>query len=234
MPNIDIPPLEKTQRVVLGPITSEEGSISGNISVLENIFLHQLHFDPEADFSRRLFLIFGDQLTAQRIRSIISLRSEAAQSFDCYGWALPVLALFHLRMNLIWMIFKHHFGGQKGNTNQYSTIHAHAEVLNRKVIPPGQAPFNYTEELTIHSFYGRIIALLLIKLKSRVRAASMVEIKSRIAELLRNLSPQEFLGLIEGSPQMAFSKEVRNRANGSGPGLIDKSALEDEEFTNYV
>jgi hypothetical protein len=54
MPKIDILPLEKTQRVVLGPIPSEEGSISGNISVLDNIFLHQLRFSPEADFSQRL------------------------------------------------------------------------------------------------------------------------------------------------------------------------------------
>src|SRR6266516_341644 len=101
MPKIDIPPLEKTQRIVLGPIPSEEGSVSGNISVLENIFLHQLRFSPDADFSQRLFLIFGDQLTVQRIRSIISLRSEAAQDFDRYRWALPVLALVHLKMNLI-------------------------------------------------------------------------------------------------------------------------------------
>ena len=59
-------------------------------------------------------------------------------------------------MDLIWLIFKNHFGDQKGNTNQYSTVHARAEVLNRKVIS-GQPPFNYAEELTIHSFYRRIL-----------------------------------------------------------------------------
>lgn len=238
MPKIDILPLEKTQRVVLGPIPSEEGSISGNVSVLENIFLHQLRFSPETDFSQRLFLIFGDQLTVQRIRSIVSLRSEAAEGFNRHMWALPVLALFHLKMNLIWLIFKNHYGDQKGNANQYSTIHAHAELLNRKVIPPGQPPFNYTEELTIHSFYGRIIALLLIRLKSRLRAVGMAEIKSRVAELVENLSPQEFLDLIEGIRQMAFSREARDRANESSDDLADdlaeESWPEDEEFTNHV
>ena len=231
MPKIDIIPSEKTQRVVLGPIPAEEGSVSGNISVLRNIFLRQLDFDRETDFSRRLFLIFGDQLTVQRIRSIMFMRREAMGDFGRHGWALPVLALFHLRMNLIWLIYKSHFGDQKGNTNQYSTVHAHVEALNRKVIPPGQPPFNYTEELLIHSFYGRIVGLLLIKLKSRLRVAGTTEIKSRMAEVLGNLSPQEFLDLVEGIRQMAFSKEVRSRANEDsteGPGL------EDEEFTNHV
>lgn len=145
MPKIDIPPLEKT--LVLGPIPSEEGSISGNIKVLDNIFLRQLGFSSEEEFSQRLFLIFGDQLTVQRIRSIIFMRSEEARNFNRHTWALPVLALFHLRMNLIWLIYKRHFGDQKGNTNQNSTIHAYAELLNRKVIPPGQPPlrnFQYT------------------------------------------------------------------------------------------
>jgi hypothetical protein len=133
-------------------------------------------------------------------------------------------------MNLIWLIHKSHFGDQTGNTNQYSTVHAHAEVLNRKVIPPGQPPFNYTEELMIHSFYGRIVGLLLIKLKSRLRVAGTTEIKSRMAEVVGNLSPQEFLDLIEGIRQMAFSKEVRSRAEGGTKG----SAPEDVEFTNHV
>ena len=230
MPKIDIIPLEKTQRVVLGPIPSEEGSISGNISVLRNIFLHQLDFDREEDFAQRLFLIFGDQLTVQRIRSIIFMRRQAIGDFGCHRWALPILAIFHLKMNLIWLIHKSHFGDQTGNTNQYSTVHAHAEVLNRKVIPPGQPPFNYTEELMIHSFYGRIVGLLLIMLKSRLRVAGTTEIKSRMAEVVRNLSPQEFLDLIEGIRQMAFSKEVRSRAEGGTKG----SAPEDVEFTNHV
>jgi hypothetical protein len=234
MPKIDIPPLEKTQRVVLGPIPAEEGSISGNIKVLDNIFLRQLGFSSEEEFSQRLFLIFGDQLTVQRIRSIIFMRSEATKDFNRHTWALPVLALFHLRMNLIWLIYKHHFGDQKGNTNQYSTIHAHAELLNRKVIPPGKPPFNYTEELTIHSFYGRIIALLLIRLKNRLRTVGMTEIKSRAAELIGNLGPQEFLDLIEGIRQMAFSKEARDRANENSDDLDEDSGTEDEEFTNHV
>ena len=62
MPKIDIIPSEKTQRVVLGPIPSEEGSISGNISVLRNIFLRQLDFDREVDFSSRLFLFSATNL----------------------------------------------------------------------------------------------------------------------------------------------------------------------------
>jgi hypothetical protein len=52
------------------------------------------------------------------------------RDFGRHRWALPVLALFYLKMNLIWLIYKNH---EKGNTNRYSTVHAHAEVLNWKV-----------------------------------------------------------------------------------------------------
>jgi hypothetical protein len=58
--------------------------------------------------------------------------------------------------------------------------------------------------------HGRIIALLLIKLKSRLRAVGMTEIKSKIAELVGNLCPQEFLDLIAGIRQMALSREARS------------------------
>jgi hypothetical protein len=59
-------------------------------------------------------------------------------------------------------------------------------------------PFNYTDELMTHSFYGRIVGLLLIKLKSRLRVAGTTEIKSGMAEVVGKLSPQEFLDLIGG------------------------------------
>ena len=56
-----------------------------------------------------------------------------------------------------------------------------------------------------------------------------------MAKVVGKLSPQEFLDLIGGIRQMAFSKEVRSvpmcRANESS---TEGSAPEDEEFTNHV
>jgi hypothetical protein len=75
MPQLDILPPEKTLSTTLGPIPAE-GTIAGNYDILHNIFIRQLAFNPDMDFSTRLFLVFGDQLTVSRIRSIKFERRE--------------------------------------------------------------------------------------------------------------------------------------------------------------
>ena len=76
MPELDILPPEVTPSTTLGPIIAEEGSIDGNYEVLKDIFLHQLSLDKEKDFFSRLFIIFGDQLTVSRLRSVQLERNE--------------------------------------------------------------------------------------------------------------------------------------------------------------
>jgi len=55
MPRLEILPPEETYSVNLGPIYTGESTIAGNYDVLKNIFLEQLSFDRESDFSRDSF-----------------------------------------------------------------------------------------------------------------------------------------------------------------------------------
>src|SRR5436190_11919281 len=111
MPKIDILPPRKTVHRPLGPIPHDESSNAGNLAVLENIFRGQYRL-PDYTFEKRLFLVYGDQKTTQRLRTIKRRRRESEQPFDSLQWVLPVPALFHLKMNLLYMISRVHFGGQ--------------------------------------------------------------------------------------------------------------------------
>jgi hypothetical protein len=160
MPVIDILAPVKTVYCSLGPIPHDESSNAGNIMILENIFQHQYHL-PKSAFEQRLFLIYGDQKTTQRIRSIKQRREQAEQPYDRLQWALPVPALFHLRMNYLYMILRLHFGGPGGDQ---STLYDAMNFWTRKKISKSKAEFYALEQLIIHSFQARICALLWCKL----------------------------------------------------------------------
>ena len=101
MPELDILPPEVTPSTTLGPIIAEEGSIDGNYEVLKDIFLRQLSLDKEKDFFSRLFIIFGDQLTVSRLRSVQLERNEAEFPYDRHNWLVQVPSFFHVQMNFL-------------------------------------------------------------------------------------------------------------------------------------
>ena len=156
MPVVDALAPVKTVHHSLGPILHDESSNAGNILILENIFQHQYR-QPDSAFERRLFLIYGDQKTTQRIRSIKQRREEAERPYDRLEWALPVPALFHLRMNYLYMISRLHFGGPGSDQ---STLYDAMNFWTRKKISKSNADFYALEQLIIHSFQARICALL--------------------------------------------------------------------------
>ena len=129
MPKLEILPPEKTHSVNLGPINAGEDTIAGNYDVLEKIFLQQLSLNHESNFSKRLFLVFGDQLTVARIRSIKSERREDSSAYERFNWLMPVPGLFHLKMNLLYSLGKSHRGDDDSSTNSYSAMKKMAHAL---------------------------------------------------------------------------------------------------------
>lgn len=213
MPRLDILPPERTSTTTLGPIPAEEGTIAGNYDILHDIFIRQLGFNPDVDFSTALFLAFGDRLTVARIRSIQFERREAIPAYDRFNWVLPVSAFFHLRMNFLYMINKSHYGDENGAPNQYSTLLSHINALHRKNIPPGSAPFHHLEELTIHSFKARIVALFLLYIKEQTKGRCNVTDADQVSAYLASISPVDFQCIIDNIHQTAFAEDIRDKVN---------------------
>jgi len=89
---------------ILGAIPFNEGTLAGTYKVHEEIFLNQLHRDRDKEFADVLYLVYGDQKTASLNRSVKDEQRSAQLPFDHRDWCLPLPALFHLRMNFLWMV----------------------------------------------------------------------------------------------------------------------------------
>jgi len=130
MPELDILSPQITDHKPLGTILHDESTNSGNLGVLHDIFSKQYHLDENSElYSTRLFLIYGDQKTVQRIRSCKHLRRRSTRPYDSLQWALPVAGLFHLKMNYLYMLSNCHYGGMGGDP---STLHHAANFWRRK------------------------------------------------------------------------------------------------------
>ena len=64
---IDVLKSAKTAHMTLESILKDEDSISSNYSVLENIFINQLHLNYEENFNECLYLVYDDQKTVKLI-----------------------------------------------------------------------------------------------------------------------------------------------------------------------
>jgi hypothetical protein len=233
MPRLEILPPEKTHSVNLGPINIGEGTIAGNYDVLENIFLQQLQLKRESNFSEKLIPVFGDLLTTNRIRSIKSERREELSAYERFNWLIPIPGFFHLKMNLLYSFGKSHRGDDNA-VNNYSTLSSHIQALHRKNIPAGKAPFHHMEELIIHSFKARIIALFLLYIKERTKDRCDVSDMEQVSAYIASLGPVELSRAIENIYASAFGAEIRAEANSKAKRKGEESTAKDEEFINHV
>ena len=204
MPEIEILPPSKTSHCSLGPIPHDESTNAGNIMILENIFRQQYRL-PDSAFEQGLFLVYGDQKTTQRIRMIKRRRERARQPYDTLKWALPVPALFHLRMNYLYMILRIHFGGQGGDQ---STLYDAMNFWTRKGISKANSDFYALEQLAIHSFQARVCALLW----HRLAQSGLVRDFQDITEILATQDAKSFSQLL-GSVVNSYGIEARSTSD---------------------
>lgn len=174
----------------LGPIPHDESTNAGNLNVLSNIFQQQYRLPDEA-FEERLLLIYGDQKTTQRIRTIKSRRAGAARPVDSLRWALPIPALFHVKMNYLYLLSRTHFGSA-GDGSEATLWHA-MNFWIRKGISKKKADFHALEQLIIQSFQARVCAFVWSKL-SELQLGST---EADISAILRSYGPEELNGLVD-------------------------------------
>ena len=145
MPRINVLDPRRTKSYSLCGIPFNEGTIDGNYEVHKSIFVDQFGLDSEKHFKDRLYLIYGDQKTAQLIRSVKTDQRTATRDYDRRDWLLPVSSLFHPRMNFLWMIQRTHSGSP--SCPEPPTLFNNMNFWNRKQIPLAKAPFHLLKEL---------------------------------------------------------------------------------------
>ncbi len=214
-------PPRKTEAYPLGPIMANEGTTNGTYDVHDTIFESQFKLKRETDFKNRLFLVYGDQKTAQLIRSVKLEQRPAELDYDRKDWLLGIPSLFHLRMNLLWTMQRTHSGTP--NCGFQSTLSYAMEFWGRCKIPLQKAPFHLLEEIILQSWDSRVIALLYAKLRDRGIA---VNNRNAVSQYISKLKPSSFLSLVEDIRQQAFTRKSCNRK--------DHGDAADEEFVAHA
>ena len=129
----------------------DESTTSNNIQIVKDIYVRQFNMEEtKPEFETTLRLVGGDLKTWSRIQSAKQLRSDISeQAFDRFDWLLPSLGLWHLRLNMLQLIHKAHWGNIKPADS--STLQYAADRWDRsQVVQPNN--FQALEDLIIHSY----------------------------------------------------------------------------------
>lgn len=218
MPRIEVLEPRVTDAKTLGPIMFSEGTRDGTYDVTENIYKNQFQLGDE-EFEERLFLAFGDQKTASLLRSMCTEANVSVNAYDKKDWILGITALFHLRMNYLWLMQRTHYGGPGQDA---STLHHNSNWWERKNIPGDRAPFAVLEELVLHSFDARVVALFYIELEKEGITTSRTE---AVGEVISQMSSQKLLHIVQRIQSSAFTG-----AAWRGP---DDAETVDDEFLSH-
>lgn len=156
------------------PVMKDESTTTNNVYILEHLYRNQFGLDPEAAvYNTQLRFIYGDLKTVKRILAVKAIRNETAEnSFDQYVWLIPGLSLWHPRLNLLRLIHAIHWGGS--SPADPTTLQYAADRWDRsRVIEPND--FQALEDLIVHSYRARIVAIWMRYGKSTSLDASRLE-----------------------------------------------------------
>ena len=149
---------KKTRVLPLKPVMKDESTTSNNIQIIEDIYKRQCGIkEDDPAYNVMLRLIYGDLKTWARIQSAkILRRGISEQPFDRFDWLLPGMGLWHLRLNMLQLIHRIHWGG--AGPADPSTLQYAADRWDRsRVVQPND--FQALEELVIHSYQARITGI---------------------------------------------------------------------------
>ena len=74
----------KIIHITLESILKDKDSISSNYSVLENIFVNQLHLNHEMNFDEHLYFVYDNQKTIKLIYEYKYEQTETKFAYDYY------------------------------------------------------------------------------------------------------------------------------------------------------
>jgi hypothetical protein len=192
---------QPTPHQPLAPIMVNESTNAGNIEILREIFEKQYRLRPENHcFRENLFLVYGDQKTVARLRSIKRLRQNSRRAYDRLDWLLPVFGLWHLKFNFLQLIHQIHWSSD--DYTDKSTLSTAASRLGRKDVNTAK-DFKKLEQLVTHAFHAHVVSYViqhlhrlgLVAQASRTIQPSLLE--EGLENYLDQLDQQSFSALLD-------------------------------------
>jgi len=203
----------KSESYNLEPIWADESTIEGTFETIKQIFVDQLGLDQEdkkakATLRDLLTLIYGDQMTVDRLRSAMYQTMDSHDVYERKAWILPVIAPFHLRTNAIWLI-KKNFGGEGLSQQTPCALSHNIGFWNHKRIPLGSdTEFYRSERAILSSFDARIVAIFYAYLQQSDRSRKWDDMDV-VDQHIRGLGAEQFLEIVRLVKRDAFPTERR-------------------------
>ena len=116
-----------TKQSPLRTSTIDESSVSGNIAVINDVYLTQLQMTPE-ELNDRAIPSINDQSTNACIRGAKALRTKDVDPFNRIQNLQLGFGLFHLCLNLTWALLHVH----RGTINQVGSLSYFFSLLDRR------------------------------------------------------------------------------------------------------
>lgn len=186
IPRRKLPSGLKTKQYPLRTSTIDESSVTGNIAVINDVYINQLKMTHE-QLSDRAIPCINDQSTNARIRGAKALRTQDINPFTRLNCFQLAPGLFHLSMNLIWALLHVH----RGSINQLGSLSYFFTVLDRTRLG-GEHPDYHTLLTTLmHILQGIILnawkaecghSTLTSFLSAEPSPAQLVEVADRVLQ----------------------------------------------------
>jgi hypothetical protein len=220
MPIVQVVPTNRTSFWQFGAIWEDEGKTEGHYGVHDSIFLQQLRLnaskDPDSggsdsdDFSNRLWLVHGDQLTARRIRSVKAEQSRATRAYDRRDWMLGVSAWFHTQMNLLSTIVRTHWSPLSSRDAAHHCLKADITAWNRSCTSRENVKYHQLEPVVLQGFTSRVCALFYAAMRRRkyIDVLDGADAMDVVSEKIQFLTPAQFCELVEDVRIAAFTLQA--------------------------
>ena len=220
-PVIQTIPPTKTEFWQLAGITANEGTIEGTYAVHDDAFLNQLGFkkgvhpDEDDDFTQRLFLVHGDQLTVCRMRSVQHEQRHARLAYDRRRWLMGVPAWFHIQYNLLLTIVRTHWK-PVGDATEDHCVSSDSTLWNRSQNSRDNVKYHLMEPIIAQGFTSRVVAVFYACLQAKGLLFRRQERHGRKEDLdraIKALSPDAFLEVVEEVRSLVFTSDAWSSAD---------------------
>jgi hypothetical protein len=158
----------------LATLDIDEGTIDGNLAVLETLATEQLGLTLDELADGRLIPVSGDQMTIARIVSGQFLRIRDFPEHRML-WAKPLSGMLHTRMAMIHAIYLSHPGRPDGRDP--ASLSKFVKLLGRTKIKEGCPNLNASHELLQQVCEGHVLAALI----ERTKAGGFEGLRAKVA-----------------------------------------------------
>lgn len=153
--------LHKTIIHPLPAFEIDESSTTGNAEVLDAIFA-ELRLDRTSEILQRVIrIIWGDQLSVARVRSVVLNRLGHDSASNSYLDVVCGPGIFHYQIAATGALLETHWGNPHLSTQNPGSLCFHNTVLDRKpIVISSLPPYRTCRDLTFVSLYARIFHCL--------------------------------------------------------------------------